>query len=744
NAILHFRLAASFGSLNVYQYRVFGESYWKADSIEQAEAMLTLANKLAEENVPIDKKELAETHFSLGALYLDTKRNPLVGLFYLNLAVGEFTELFGPKSESLGRTLLAQAKYFIATGELEKALEIIQSSIIALSPGFDSKNILDNPSGLQLNVQSTANSLGWKALALANYYQTTKDIVYLKASFNTYVLALKMVESFRLSQKYSTNLILNKEVNNLLNQAILVSNQLYGLTNEDLYFQSTFSFIEKNKSTALLSSLQQNDSLRLANVPKYLVLKENNLKQDILSLQEKINQLLPEPKNSNANLLASYIKLRSEYQQKLDSIQLILVSKYPDYYRLFYGNQSISIANVQEMLADNQVLLDYSLTDTLLLVYAISKEKTQLVTKAKNSAFTNSIQRLLQLIRHVNTDNSKSDFNAYTKLAWENYQFLLGDLNEFIAGKDVLIVPDGILSYLPFDVLLTEEVKNEQPNYRNLSYFVFKNTSSFINSAAIYFSYSQKKKPNYGKIIAFAPVYSLFDTLSSGNEDRYALMPLVHVKEELQSINSVFIPILFQGKSATKANFIENADHASILHLAMHAVLNDEDPLRSQLVFAPNQHDRSASLFEVEELFGMKLNADLAVLSACNSGNGKLNTGEGILSLSTGFQYAGVPSVVMSHWDVNDKYSAVLMTSFYNYLAQGMGKNQALHQAKVDLLKNGNSLYSHPYYWAGFTLIGNESAVVSLKSGSGKVLELAIPFVLIAFMFYRKRKFGNG
>lgn len=744
NAIAYFRLAASNSKLSSNQYRVFGETLWKDNQLDEAEKMLEMANSMAESKAIPNIKEIADSHFSLGSFYLQSERNKLLGLYYLNRAVGGYRTALGDKNEPLGRAQLALAKYFIMDGETEKALEIIQESIISLTPGFYSKNPLVNPDGLQVSIQSVANSLGWKARALAQYYEKTKDLTYLKASFDTYLLSLKMVEGFRLTQKYNSNLILNKEVNTLLNQAIQVSNQLYTITKDSRYFDATFSFIEQNKSTALLASLQQNDSLRLSNVPSELIEKENNLKQNILSLQEKSNPLAGTSTPAEQKLYWAYDQQKETYQKSLDSLQKILLTDYPEYYRLFYGNNVIQIADVQKQLAGNKVLVDYALSDSLLMVYVISKDQARLYTKKIPPGFNSSIQRLLQLIRYVNTENSNADYQSFIKQAHENYEFLLGDFAQTLKGKELLIVPDGILSYLPFDILLTKPVTKQQPDYRNLPYFIKDNVSSTLNSAAIYFSYTQKKKANYGKIEVFAPNYTFFNRADTANRGTYALMPLPYVKTEMESISYYFNPKIFSGDDATKANFKEYAPDASVLHLAMHAVLNDDEPLQSQLVFSSDKDNPASGLFTVGELFGMKLSADLAVLSACNSGNGKLNKGEGIMSMSTGFQYAGVPSVVMTHWDVNDKYSADLMADFYANLAQGLDKNVALHNAKLDMIKKGNAMDSHPFYWAGFTLIGNEKAIVSSKDGYGKALEYILPFLIILAFFIRSRRKVNG
>ncbi len=744
NAIKHFRIAALNSKLSSYQYRVYGETLWNADSLDKAEQLLKLANSIAESKKVPDIKEIADTHFWLGSFFLQTGRDKLLGLYYLNRAVGEYRSVLGEKNEPLGRALLGLARYFVQENNTEKALEIIQSSIISLTPGFYSTNPLTNPDGVLISLQSVTNSLGWKALGLAKHYENTKDLKYLRASFDTYQLSLRMVVRFRLSQKYTSNLILNKEVDNLLNQAIQVSNKLYTLTKEARYFDATFSFIEQKKSTALLASLQQNDTLRLSNFPTELIKKENILKQNILSLQEKINPLALTSATSNQKLNLVYESQKQSFQKSLDSLQNVLAISFPEYYRLFYGNNVIEISDVQKQLSKNKALIDYSISDSLLLVYVISKEKADLYTKKMPVGFNNSILRLLQLIRYVNTDNSKADYQSFIELSHENYKFLLGDFAEDVKGKELLFVPDGILSYVPFEILLKDTVAKNQPDYRNLNYFIKDNVCSTLNSAAIYFSYSKKKKLNYGQIVAYAPNYTFFNRADTTSTDTYTLMPLPHVKRELESISNSFNPKMFTGKNATKTKFVATATQASVLHLAMHTVLNDDEPFQSQLVFAPDDDNFSTGLFTIGELFGMQLSADLAVLSACNSGNGKLNKGEGIMSLSTGFQYAGVPSVIMTHWDVNDKYSADLMAGFYTYLAEGLEKNVALHRAKLDMINQGSSLYSHPYYWAGFTLIGNESAIVSRKTGFKNVIEFVVPLLVILVFFIHRQRKKNG
>jgi len=139
----------------------------------------------------------------------------------------------------------------------------------------------------------------------------------------------------------------------------------------------------------------------------------------------------------------------------------------------------------------------------------------------------------------------------------------------------------------------------------------------------------------------------------------------------------------------------------------MHAELNNVNAEFSNLNFSSNEE--SEKLF-VSELYGVSINADLAVLSACNTGVGNYKKGEGLMNISRAFTYSGVPSLVASQWRVPDNTTAGIMVSFYTNLKNGMAKNEALQQAKLSYLDTtDDELLKHPYYWAGFVVSGNIS-----------------------------------
>jgi CHAT domain-containing protein len=189
------------------------------------------------------------------------------------------------------------------------------------------------------------------------------------------------------------------------------------------------------------------------------------------------------------------------------------------------------------------------------------------------------------------------------------------------------------------------------------------------------------------------------------------LLALPGAKKEISSITELLGSSYSIFNPALKEEFLNNASDFSILHLAMHSLVNDENPMFSVLVFSPSARDTANNrLLTALELYNMNLNSDLAVLSACNTGFGTLHRGEGIMSFARAFAYAGVPSAVISLWQVPDKATSKIMVNFYKYLKAGDSKDRALQHAKLDFIRDYPQM-SAPFYWAGFILTGSKEPV---------------------------------
>lgn len=160
----------------------------------------------------------------------------------------------------------------------------------------------------------------------------------------------------------------------------------------------------------------------------------------------------------------------------------------------------------------------------------------------------------------------------------------------------------------------------------------------------------------------------------------------------------------------------------------------------SRLAFTRSENDtiEDNDLFTYE-IYNMKLNAEMIVLSSCSSGFGKMQKGEGMMSLSRGFMYAGCPSIVMTLWQVSDRSSAELMSSFYKYLKHGKSKKEALRLAKIDYIENSDGLKANPYFWSAFVQVGDSSPLYR-KTASFYWIIIVVVFVGLLFFFqYRSR-----
>lgn len=178
-------------------------------------------------------------------------------------------------------------------------------------------------------------------------------------------------------------------------------------------------------------------------------------------------------------------------------------------------------------------------------------------------------------------------------------------------------------------------------------------------------------------------------------------------EKEIKASASIWKGDFYIEKNATEENFKKLAGNAGIIHIASHTIIDDDEPMNSKLVFSPGADTLEDGLLHTYELYNMELHAQLACLSACNTGFGQLKSGEGVVSLAKGFFYAGVPNVMMSLWSVPDISTSEIMTYFYEELKNGAGKADALRNAKLKYLKTSDANTSDPYYWAAFTMIGD-------------------------------------
>jgi CHAT domain-containing protein len=338
------------------------------------------------------------------------------------------------------------------------------------------------------------------------------------------------------------------------------------------------------------------------------------------------------------------------------------------------------------------------------------------------------------------------NYRRYVNLGNKFYKILIEPCLAFTDRKNFTIVPDGAITYVPFEGLITRITDTEYINYLDLPYLIHDYSIGYSHSSTLMFSERYKSKSTEDKVLAFAPNYEnpldRMDTAQFRQIDITTdyLFPLVGTINDVQSINATVPSKVFLNEMATEANFKKYAADYNVLHLAMHTIMKDDSPLYSMLAFTNVDHGDTIedNKLYAYEIYNMKLNAQMAVLSSCNSGTGKMQKGEGMMSLARGFIYAGCPSIIMTLWQVADKSSSELMTSFYKYLKRGRSKQEAMRLAKIDYLATADDLTSNPYFWSGFVVLGDGSPIYR-KTGFAYWLIVIVVFAGIMIFFQYRR-----
>jgi CHAT domain-containing protein len=541
-------------------------------------------------------------------------------------------------------------------------------------------------------------------------------------------------------------LYLSENENETFLALIRISLDLYELTGKEEYLAAGFETAEKMKYSTLLATLRDQKALEEGKVPDELKNSDRRIRMQLAAYN---NLIVREYENETPDSAKIRNWNKKIYGLNNDRKELIrqLSKKYPEYYSLKYFPGIMNVKSIQDKLGSNDVMAEYVLADTLLIIFTLDRHELSYRQVGTDSSFYSNIRMVYDFIRKDYFNTSSELISGYFSAAFELYKILFSDYH-LKDNKRLIIIPDGMLAYIPFDILLTEPVESNDYNFGKLSYLVNKHPLSYAYSATLLFQ-SNLHKVRAGKgLLAFAPS----DPETIGNEinpvrdislDRAKLKPLAGSAKEVRSIIKIVGGDLRIGDEASEHSFKDLSSKYRILHLAAHAFIDENDPMNSTLVFSPNNEGEEDGLLNVFEIYNLDLNASMVVLSACNTGYGKHKRGEGIMSLARAFFYAGVPDVVMTLWPVGDESCGKLMTHFYQNLARGASKDAALRNAKLSFLKEADPITQHPFYWAGYIVVGDSSAI--FKPGITKYLLIGIILIVFVLGFiYKNKLFRKG
>lgn len=654
--------------------------------------------------------------YDLGRLYFLLKNYDQAKAYY-EKALFLYGNADYEERNAMMRCYMGLAEIALIDGEYEEARNLIEKSI-----GFTAQKKEPLSKSQQRSYQ-VINSINFiktaiqKAKILKTIYDNKGGDHVINELLKTYdEIELQMKGTRKSITSLSDKRQFQAFKTSFYEQAISAYKLAESLSKQSQFHERMFYFSESAKSGILSDILNGVEAGKWSAVPDSLTNLEIETRGLISLYKTKLNEI-------NAKKSVDFDSVKAQFyhskifsaQMTLDNLIKTLSAKYPRYYEIRFDDEIISLKEVQEQLSKGDVLLEYFLGDSVSYAFLVSKNEIDIKVLPPRVELEKLSGNFRNLINVPDKTNERDKDSLYM-MGRDLFTVLIAPFDSALKKlqpKNLVIIPDTELGYLPFELLIKEDVASNKP----VHYLINDYNISYGYSATLLFK-PQRKTTTDSYYLSFGPTYvNTPDTsskvVSTNNRKSDALVPLYWNEEEASLLGMYMSGDAILGENATESVFKLRAKEANILHLAMHAFVDDENPMNSRLVFYQNNDNTEDGSLHTFELYNMQLNADLAVLSACETGYGKMVHGEGIVSLARGFAYAGVPSVVMSHWQVDDRSTSLLMKHFYRFLADGDTKGSALRKAKNAYLLEADEDKKHPFYWGAFVVIGDDSPIVN-------------------------------
>ena len=528
-----------------------------------------------------------------------------------------------------------------------------------------------------------------------------------------------------------------------LNQEIQIAH-FSGLN--DIYNSLTEFYLKRGKGEAAFlvieKSRSRNTKINLDKLKLLSELKDKNEYFKMIDLEWMISSGLY---NSSAT---------DSLDQILAEIKNELIENNKNISQIFYGNPTYNLKEMEVKLHGKEYLISVYVGEKSITLFNLNSNGLNFETL---SISRDTLLSMLSSISPIYKSEIESEeiyinedlfsFNAFA--AYKMYNTVFRDfISRIPKGSTVIVSFPPDLVKLPLELLVTEWNEGESPYYYSDKKFLINEYQIlYTPSASVYFI--QKDKPqqdNKQNLLVGDPFvgnseYAL--SVRTGLVDAdptkvrsVRLFPLEYSEKEIKSIEDALTNnIVLLSKDATESNFKQNAPSSNIVHISSHSFLLKDQPM---VLFSPQENQKDDGFLELGEIVQLNLNSELVVLSSCRSGLGKIDEAEGIIGMQKAFFEAGSKSVLVALWDVSDKYTSYFMKDFYNHLAEGKSKSEALRQAKLDFIKNYSA---NPYYWSAFILSGNPSSIKIQEASSFTLLYLLGFILLLGFVYFILKRF---
>lgn len=560
--------------------------------------------------------------------------------------------------------------------------------------------------------------LNFRADLLYRLYLAERKTAHLYASLQTII---KAVEASNFISKNLDNddakLFFIKNAGTYYERAVQIAYE--ASASDPRYLDDLVYILEGYKGNILRQNLEVTNLKLNSGIPDSLIKQENDLKGLYAVYLSKLNQVTDENESSRIQKKLSNINVSlSRLQKSFEKYEVFTWVKSSRY------DTRLTLGEIRKSIDRNTALVNYFVADSSIYLLAVTQSEVKASRVSIDPAFISGLHKYMaqcfQIVEGLRYEGFNPSFEIFSKL--------LGPVYNLIKGKaQLVIIPDKYLFQIPFDGLISNENGERKYLVKNHTISVHYSFSLLMQGI----SNKGFRTLNSEGILAFAPFSKNDHDLNfSGN----LLLPFSG-----EEINQPGASRYFASR-ATKDRFLKEYRNYGIIHLATHASLGN-DSSTNWIQFYPSNMAYLPSRLYVHEVYNLHLVKNgLVILSACESGSGLTMGGEGLMSLSRAFMYAGAGGIISTLYKTDDLVTAFLMKRLYMHMGDGMDPAEALRQSKIDLLESDeiNPRLKTPNYWSNFVYIGKIAE--KKKPAFGWAWLLLIPVGLIVYFFRRNFK----
>ncbi len=704
------------------------------DELKEAEALIQQAIATEEEELGLTHPYTAKS-YAVYADILHKKSKYDLAISYINKSIDAKSVSGKDYSNKVHEDYLRKIQIYESKDDLDSCRALLHKTLQVI--GFD--HYEEDGIRYEINEYELWHSL-------ESYIEILKIDDRINHSSDQFLMqkiktGIELIDRLRSSYFFeSSELEFQKSVRSFYDWSLEKLTKIYQAHPSESRLALIFETMEKSKSIALNRRLKISESVRQNLVPADIISTEKRIMYQYEKTAKKYESTTSVDHDS---LALVYAQEMFEMQREKESFLESLADEYPTYYEQRYQQKVIELSQLQALAASqDRAFIIYYWADSTMYALTITPDHTELNSQSHRhlSSQIHDFRRLLSDKRTIADEQQyKAQKSQYIQTAYSLCDLLFRNKANQALPEKLSIIADGPLVHLTFEALLTKSANANSP-YRSLPYLIRDHNISYIGSATQFYQLQQADRPIHLAYQGYGPSYGQEKTISlTSLRGSDPLSTLIHNTKEIQQTASLFDGVHYLGDKATESIFKSQKATKGLLHLAMHASVNETFPMESYMSFAADSSSQEDGRLHVYEIAEMTIDKDLVVLSACETNVGDQMLGEGVLGIARAFQIASCPNLVMSHWLVDDQSASEMIFDFFKSIKDQVDPSTALRQAKLNYIGGSAEVSAHPSYWATFAYYGNPETNTDTSLPKIWIFGLAAGLLCLLF-FYIFRK----